>query len=60
MAIDRTWSKKAPSQNPVDFVKGVQQGGPDGKPQSIPEQLKGGPLREKIFGREDLARQGGK
>ena len=46
MAIERTNHPKAPSQNPTDFVKGKQQGGPHGKATSVPEMLKGGPTRE--------------
>lgn len=58
MAISRdSYPKKSPSQNPVDFFKGVQQGGADGKPQRVPDKLEGGPLREKIMGRPDLSKQ---
>jgi hypothetical protein len=57
MAIDRKFSKKAPSQNPVDFYKGVQQGGANGSPQKVPDQLKGGPMREKVFGTKAAAKQ---
>lgn len=48
MAVSRTIHPKAPSQNPVDFYKGVQQGGPMGKPASVPEKLQGGPMREQM------------
>lgn len=53
MAISKDHSKKAPSQNPTAFYKGEQFGGARGqKTQSVPDQLKGGPMREKIFGNE--------
>lgn len=55
--ISKTWSKKAPSQNPVDFYQSKQQGGTNGsqsKPQSVPDKLSGGPMREQIFGRKNL------
>lgn len=58
MPISKTWSKKAPSQNPVSFAKSEQQGGTNGnqsKPQSVPDKLTGGPQREKIFGRKSLS-----
>lgn len=55
MAISKTHSKKSPSQNPVDFYKSQQSGGATGKSSgSVPDKLKGGPMREKIFGRNDL------
>ncbi len=57
MAISKTHSKKAPSQNPVDFYKSVPQGGAEGKPTSVPDKLTGGPMREQIMGRKDLSRQ---
>jgi hypothetical protein len=46
MAVSRTIHPKAPSQNPTDFFKGVQQGGAQGKPQKVGEKLQGGPMRE--------------
>ena len=46
MAVSRTIHPKSPSQNPVDFYKGVQAGGAEGKPKSVPEKLQGGPMRE--------------
>ncbi len=46
MAISKNIPPKAPSQNPVEFYKGKSQGGAHGKPQSVPERLKGGPMRE--------------
>ncbi len=57
MAISKTHSKKAPSQNPVAFYKSEQQGGAEGKPTSVPDKLTGGPMREQIMGRKDLSRQ---
>lgn len=48
MAIDRKIVPKAPSQNPVDFYKGMQQGGATGKPMKVGEKLTGGPMREKM------------
>jgi hypothetical protein len=46
MAVSRTITPKAPSQNPVAFYKGEQQGGAHGKPSSVGEKLQGGPTRE--------------
>ena len=46
MAVDRKISPKAPSQNPVSFYKGQQQGGAQGKPEKVPEKLNGGACRE--------------
>jgi hypothetical protein len=46
MAVSRKIDPKAPSQNPVDFYKGVQQGGAEGKPTRVPEKLNGGACRE--------------
>jgi len=48
MAISRTITPKAPSQRPTDFYQLKQQGGAHGKPESVPEKLKGGPMREKM------------
>jgi hypothetical protein len=48
MAISRTIHPKAPSQNPVSFYEGKQQGGAQGKPEKVGEKLKGGPMREKM------------
>lgn len=53
MAVSKTNMPKAPSQNPVSFYKGKQQGGAYGKPERVPERLKGGPMQEKI-GRKGL------
>ena len=57
MAISRSHSKKAPTQRPNDFFKGVQQGGTHGSPQSVGDRLQGGPLRETIYGRKSLSKQ---
>jgi hypothetical protein len=46
MAVSRTIVPKAPSQNPVAFYKGEQQGGAQGKPTKVGEKLTGGPMRE--------------
>ena len=54
MAIEKHHPHKSPSQNPVDFYKSKPQGGKHGTPSSVPEQLKGGPMREKITGTKDL------
>lgn len=55
MSISKSHSKKSPSQNPVDFYQSKQSGGAEGKATGkVPDQLKGGPMREKIFGRKDL------
>ena len=48
MAVSRTNTPKAPTQRPTDFYQGKQQGGAHGKPESVPERLKGGPMREKM------------
>jgi len=48
MAISRTIHPKAPSQRPVDFVLGKQQGGAQGKPESVGEKQKGPGMREKM------------
>lgn len=55
MAISRTWSKKAPSQNPVDFYECKQSGGPLGKGgASVPDKLTSPAPRERVYGRKDL------
>lgn len=48
MAVSRTITPKAPSQNPTAFYKGQQQGGAHGKPEKVGEKLQGGPMREKM------------
>lgn len=48
MAVSKSHSPKAPSQNPVKFYEGKQQGGRHGKPEKVGERLKGGPTREKM------------
>ena len=50
MPISKPSGRKAPSQSPVAFYKGQQQGGARGKPSSVPQKLTGGPMREKIEG----------
>ena len=50
MAVSKSHSKKAPSQSPDSFYKGEQQGGAYGSPQSVPDKLSGGPMREKVYG----------
>lgn len=57
MAIDRKFSKKAPSQNPTAFYKCEQQGGTHGKATRVGDKLTGGPQREKVMGKSDLSRQ---
>ena len=57
MAVSREHSKKAPSQNPVDFFECKQAGGADPgtlKPARVPDKLASGPQREKIYGRKNL------
>lgn len=56
-AVSRGHSKKAPSQNPVDFFKCQQQGGAEGKPTKVGDKLQGGPMREQIMGRKTLSKQ---
>lgn len=55
--ISRSHAKKAPTQSPTAFYKSEQQGGTHGKPQSVPDKLTGGPMREQIYGRKDLKKQ---
>jgi len=57
MAVSRSSSKKAPSQNPVAFYQGVQQGGAHGKPTRVGDKLASGAMREKIWGKKDLSKQ---
>jgi hypothetical protein len=57
MAVERKHSKKAPSQNPVDTFKCVQQGGTHGSAQRVGDRLSGGPMREQINGRKTLGKQ---
>lgn len=56
MAIQRSYSRKAPSQSPRDFFECKQAGGTHGSTGKAPEKSKSGPLREKIYGRKDLGR----
>ena len=60
MAINRGFSKKAPSQAPTKFFECQQQGGAHGSPTKVGDRLTDGPMREKIYGRQSLSRQGGK
>jgi hypothetical protein len=46
MAVSRTITPKAPTQNPVAFYKCEQQGGCHGTPTKVGEKLTGGPMRE--------------
>lgn len=57
MAVSRNMPKKAPTQNPTGFFKCEQQGGTHGMPTKVGDKLSGGPMREKIWGRKDLAKQ---
>lgn len=57
MAVSRSNSKKAPSQNPVETFKCVQQGGTHGNAQKVGDKLTGGPQREEVFGRKTLSKQ---
>lgn len=50
MAVSHSHGKKAPSQSPTDFYASKQQGGAYGKPSSVPDQLKSGPMRENVMG----------
>lgn len=55
MAISKSHAKKSPSQNPVDFYELKQAGGAEGKnPAKVPDKLKSGAMREKVYGRKDL------
>lgn len=55
MAVSRSWHRKAPNQNPVDFVESKQFGGAEGKgAQKVGEKLTSGKMREQIYGRKDL------
>lgn len=57
VAISKTHSKKSPNQNPTDFYKLQQTGGAEGKgAQKVGDKLTGGPMREQIYGRKDLAK----
>ena len=60
MAINRGFSKKAPSQAPTKFFECQQQGGAHGSPTKVGDRLTDGPMREKIYGRKSLSKQGGK
>ena len=55
MAVSRSHDTKSPTQNPVSFFKGEQQGGQYGSPTSVPQKLSGGPMREQVMGRASLS-----
>ncbi len=57
MAVTHKMSKKAPSQNPVKFFECQQQGGVHGSPTRVPDELKSGAMREKVWGRKNLSKQ---
>lgn len=57
MAVTRTISKKAPSQQPKDFFECKQQGGTHGKPMKVGDKLPSGAMREQIYGRKSLSKQ---
>ena len=57
MAVSRSHSKKAPSQNPTAFYKLEQQGGTHGSATKVGDKLTGGPQREQIYGRKSLSKQ---
>ena len=57
MAVSRGHSKKAPSQQPVDFFECKQQGGTHGKPTKVGDKLRSGAMREQIYGRKGLSKQ---
>lgn len=57
MAVSRSHSKKSPNQAPTAFYKSEQYGGAEGKTsQKVGDKLKGGPMREQIYGRKDLGK----
>jgi len=60
MAVSRGFSKKAPSQAPTPFFECKQQGGAHGMPTKVGDRLTDGPMREKIYGRPSLSKQGRK
>ena len=56
MAISKTHAKKSPSQLPNGFYESKQQGGAYGSPQNVPDVMRSGTMREKIYGRKDLGK----
>jgi len=54
MAVSRVLGRKAPSQDGTKFFECQQQGGPMGKPSSVPDKPRSGPMREKIMGNPKL------
>ena len=57
MAVSRDMTKKAPTQNPVEFFECKQQGGTHGTPTRVPDVLKSGKMREEVYGRKSLSKQ---
>lgn len=57
MAIDRTLTKKSPSQSPKDFFDCKQSGGAHGAKTVQPDRSASGPQREKIFGNSALGKK---
>ena len=53
MPVSKDHSKKAPSQNPVDFF--MMKPSPK-SPQSVPDRLSSAPQVEKIDGRKSLSK----
>lgn len=60
MAISRGFSRKAASMAPMPFFECKESGGPHGGTGAAPARPKGGAQREKIYGRPELDRAGGK
>lgn len=56
MAVSRSFHKKTPSQNPVAFFECKQSGGTHGTAGSVPDKLKSGSMREKIYGKKALGK----
>ncbi len=56
MAISRTISRKAPSQQPKDFFQCKQTGGAYGGTGKAPEKSTSGPMRERIMGKPALSK----
>ena len=60
MAVSRGFSRKAPSEASQKFFECEGSGGAHGKAGKVPVRPESGPLREKIYGRPELDRLGGK
>ena len=56
MAIQRTMSRKAPSQAPAAFFECKQSGGANGGTGKAPETSTSGPMRAKRFGKPALGK----